>query len=520
MYTRFAITGKDRVGITVDILNVLSGKGISLVAVEVFPGKVNIKIHEISKSRIREVTVRLQEIEGVETVMETDLLEYEKNEQKLMAVIDTVDEGILMVDRDCRIEIFNKYCEELFRYSKEEVLGKQLIDLLNVNPPLMDLLRTGRNYDNVELQLQNKRGRVHYITTGRAIKNDSDVTVGGVATLKDINKVIQLVNVVTSTEKGAFSEIIGNSLEFERVKNLAATVARGNSTVLLRGESGTGKELFAKAIKNLSPRKDKSFVTINCAALPENLIESELFGYEKGSFTGALSTRDGLIKEADGGTLFLDEIGELSMPLQAKLLRVLQENKIRKLGSNREENVDVRLIAATNRDLESMVGEGKFRQDLYYRLNVFPIYIPPLRKRMEDIPGLVSYFIEKINSRIFKDIKGANADFISGLLQHDWPGNVRELQNVVERAMNICEKNILTAEDLILNIGSEFAQKYVGRTEGAEVKLSDAVEIFEKEKILSSLEKNKTIRKTAKALGVSHTTILNKIKKYNIEWQH
>lgn len=519
MYTRFAITAKDRVGITVDILNAISKKGISLVSVEVFSRKVNIKIHEIKDDQKKEVIKKLQDIEDVETVTETALLEYEKNEKKLMAVIDTVDEGILMVDRDCKIEIFNKYCEEMFRYSKEEVLGMELIDLLNVNPPLMDLLKTGKNYDNVELILQNERGQVHYITTGRAIKNDANVTVGGVATLKDINKVIKLVGVVTSTEKGAFSEIVGSSLAIERVKNLAATVAKGNSTVLLRGESGTGKELFAKAIKNLSPRKDKRLVTINCAALPENLIESELFGYEKGSFTGAVSARDGLIKEADGGTLFLDEIGELSLPLQAKLLRVLQENKIRKLGSNKEENVDVRLITATNRDLEAMVAEGKFRQDLYYRINVFPIFIPPLRKRMEDIPGLVSFFIEKINGRIFKDIVGANADFISGLLQHDWPGNVRELQNVIERAMNICEKNMLTGDDLMLNIGSEIPRKFANRTLVGELKLGEAMDIFEKERIINSLEKNKTIRKTAKALGVSHTTIINKIKKYKIKWQ-
>ncbi|HSN58963.1 MAG TPA: sigma 54-interacting transcriptional regulator, partial [Clostridiaceae bacterium] len=266
MYDRFAITAKDRVGITVDILNAISKKGISLVSVEVFPRKVNVKIHEIKDDQKKEVIKKLQDIEDVETVTETALLEYEKNEKKLMAVIDTVDEGILMVDRNCKIEIFNKYCEDLFRYSKEEVLGMELIDLLNVNPPLMDLLETGKNYDNVELILQNERGEVHYITTGRAIKNDANITVGGVATLKDINKVIKLVSVVTSTEKGAFSEIVGNSLVFERVKNLTATVAKGNSTVLLRGESGTGKELFAKAIKNLSPRKNKSFVTINCAA--------------------------------------------------------------------------------------------------------------------------------------------------------------------------------------------------------------------------------------------------------------
>jgi len=305
----------------------------------------------------------------------------------------------------------------------------------------------------------------------------------------------------------------------QELKNSILQLAIQGKLVEQRAEEGTGKELFAKAIKNLSPRKNKSFVTINCAALPENLIESELFGYEKGSFTGAVSMREGLIKEADGGTLFLDEIGELSIPLQAKLLRVIQENKIRKLGSNKEEDVDVRLITATNRDLEALVAEGKFRQDLYYRINVFPIFIPPLRKRLEDIPGLVSFFIEKINTRIFKDIKGADADFISGLLRHDWPGNVRELQNVIERAMNICEKNILTKDDLILNIDSEISLKPANHGLGVEMKLGEAMDIFEKERIINSLEKNKTIRKTAKALGVSHTTIINKIKKYKIEWQ-
>jgi len=519
MFTRFAITVNDRIGITVDILNVISKMGINLVAVEVFPGKINVKMHEIQDKQKAGLTGKLYEIQDTAGVMETDLLEYEKNEKKLMAVIDTVDEGILMVDSNCKIEIFNKYCEELFRYSKEEVLGMELIDLLNVNPPLLDLLKTGKNYDNVELNLRNERGTVHYITTGRAIKNDANKTVGGVATLKDMHKVIKLVGVVTSTEQGAFSEIIGSSLGLERAKSLAATVARGNSTVMLRGESGTGKDLFAKAINNLSPRKDRNFVAINCAALPANLIESELFGYEKGSFTGASSAREGLIKEADGGTLFLDEIGELSLPLQAKLLRVLQENKIRKLGCNKEEKVDVRIIAATNRDLESMVREGKFRQDLYYRLNVVPIFIPPLRNRKEDIPGLVSYFIQKLNSKIFKDIKGANADFISGLLKHDWPGNVRELQNVVERAMNICNKNFLTSEDLIFNISSDLPLRNDDFYIKDEVQLDEAVEIFEKEKIQRSLEKHKSIRKTAKALGVSHTTIINKIKKYDIKWQ-
>lgn len=519
MFTRFNIIAQDRIGIALDILNTIYKQGISLVSVEVFPQKVNVKMHEIEEEQKKELTEKLCEIHDVISVMETDLLEYEKNEKKLLAVIDTVDEGIMVVDSSCKIEIFNKYCEELFRYNKDEVLGMELIDLLKVNPPMQELLNTGKNYDNVEINIKNERGRVHYITTGRAIKNDSNKTVGGVMTLKDIKKVIKLVSVVASMEQGAFSEIIGSSREFEMVKNLAAAVAKGNSTVLLRGESGTGKELFAKAIKNLSERKDKNFVTINCAALPDNLIESELFGYEKGSFTGASSAREGLFKEADGGTIFLDEIGELSISLQAKILRVLQENTIRKLGCNKEEKIDVRVIAATHRDLEAMVREGKFRQDLYYRLNVVPIYIPPLRNRVEDIPRLVSYFIKSLNSKVYKDIKGANADFIDGLINYNWPGNVRELQNVVERAMNICNKNFLTSEDLVLSFNRGMPVKYSTKAISDEVNLQEAVEIFEKEKIMLSLEKHKSIRKAAKALGVSHTTIINKINKYHIEWK-
>lgn len=519
MFTRFDIIANDRLGSALDILNTIYKLGISLVSVEVFPEKVNVKMHEIQSEQKEELIEKLYEIVDVISVVETDLLEYEKNEKNLMAVIDTVDEGIMVVDSKCKIEIFNKYCEKLFRYNKEEVLGMELVDLLKVNPPMQELLRTGKNYDNIEININNDRGPVHYITTGRAIKNDRNKIVSGVMTLKDIKKVIKLVSVVTSISQGAFSDIVGSSKEFERVKNLTAAVAKGNSTVLLRGESGTGKELFAKAIKNLSERKDKKFVTINCAALPDNLIESELFGYAKGSFTGATSDRDGLFKEADGGTIFLDEIGELSTNLQAKILRVLQENTIRKLGCNKEERIDVRVIAATHQDLEAMVKEGRFRQDLYYRLNVVPIYIPPLRDRMEDIPSLVSYFIKTLNEKVYKDIKGANVDFISGLLKYNWPGNVRELQNVIERAMNICNNNFLTSEDLVLSFNKGNPLNSSITVIDEDIKLNEAVEIFEREKIIHSLEKHKSIRKAAKALGVSHTTVINKINKYNIEWK-
>ena len=287
---------------------------------------------------------------------------------------------------------------------------------------------------------------------------------------------------------------------------------------LLRGESGTGKELFAKAIQSLSSRKNSQFITINCAALPDNLIESELFGYEKGSFTGAMNSgKEGLFKEANGGTLFLDEIGELSIALQAKLLRVLQEGVIRKIGSTKEEIVNVRIIAATNRNLEEMIKQKKFREDLYYRLNVIPIIVPPLRERLTDISSLVNLFIRKFNKKFNKDIKGAELSFMNELLQYNWPGNIRELQNVIERAMNLCDGEFISSQNIIRDIGGVSTEKNKIDLDANKVlKLKEVVEICEKQAIVMALSKNKSLRKTAKELGVSHTTIINKINKYKI----
>ena len=305
---------------------------------------------------------------------------------------------------------------------------------------------------------------------------------------------------------------------------MTVTIAKSNSTVLLRGESGTGKEVFAKAIHDISPRSNKNFIAINCAALPETLLESELFGYEQGSFTGAMiGGKEGIIKEANGGTLFLDEIGEMPMFIQAKLLRVIQEGKIRKIGSNREEAIDVRIIAATNKDLEDMVSDKTFREDLYYRLNVIPMYIPPLRDRLEDIPLFVQFFIDKLNYKLNKNIKGAEIEFISELMKYCWSGNVRELQNVMERAMNLCKGEVLTVQDILItprNSTYSITHKDTIKDESQEylqLPLKDIMEKCEKEIIEKAIKNCKTYRKAASALKVSHTTIMNKINKYNIK---
>jgi len=517
-YIRFEIITKDRMGITLEILYKIYKLNINLISLEVFPEKVYIKINEIGQDKKDLLITHIRTIDGVDDIREIELLEHEKNERKLFAIINSVDDGILYINKNLEIEIFNDYCEDIFHYKKRDVLGKDIRTIVH-DPPMIKALVSGEEYNNVEVNIKTDRGESHYLTSRRTVKDDNDNTIGVVASIRDIKKAIEIANVVSGTDEGAFKEIIGNSPAITRVKDMVKAVAKSNSTVILRGESGTGKELFARAIQNLSDRKNKKFVAINCAALPDNLIESELFGYEKGSFTGAVTNKEGLFKEADEGTLFLDEVGELSLILQAKLLRVLQEGTIRKVGSTKEEKVDVRIIAATNRNLEQMVQEGKFRQDLYYRLNVIPIFIPPLRERTEDIPNLVSFFIDKLNRKLNKKILGVELEFINSLIEYSWPGNIRELQNVIERAMNLCSKDLLGKEHLIIGLNeTPKLLNNISKVEEEEFKLKDLVEACEKEAIIKALKKHKSCRKAAKALGVSHTTVINKMDKYKIKW--
>ena len=515
---RLEIITKDRLGITVIILEKIYKAEINLLSVEVFPEKIYVKMQHISDVKKKALKKQLCFIEDVIMVNEINLLNYEENERRLLAILDSVDEGILVINKKFEIDIFNNYCEKVYHCRKEEVIGTDIRKLIGDDAPAINLINGGVKYDNVEVNIKTERGEIHYLTTGRPIIDDNNVILGAVASIRDIHKAIEIANVISGTAEVAFSEILGNSTKIENVKKIVKTVAKSDSTVLFRGESGTGKELFARAIQSLSNRKNSPFITINCATLPDNLIESELFGYEKGSFTGALhSGKEGLFKEAHGGTLFLDEIGELSMGLQAKLLRVLQEGVIRRVGGAKEERVDVRIIAATNCNLEEMIKQGRFREDLYYRLNVIPIIIPPLRERLMDIPSLVNLFICKFNKKLNKEIKGAELPFINKLIQYNWPGNIRELQNVIERAMNLCDGELITLENIIMDadiVSNE--QVKVDLATNKDLKLKEVVEACEKQAIVTALKKNKSLRKTAKELGVSHTTLINKIMKHKI----
>lgn len=315
------------------------------------------------------------------------------------------------------------------------------------------------------------------------------------------------------SEKNRINDIIGNSSRMQDVFEMVHRVVDSNATVLLRGESGTGKTLVAKALHYNGKRRDKPFVVVNCSALPETLLESELFGHEKGAFTGANERKIGRFEHAEGGTLFLDEIGEISHSVQVKLLNVVQERSFQRLGSTKSISCDVRLVAATNRDLEEAVSGGSFREDLYYRLNVFPIYMPPLRKRRTDILLLAEFFLEKFAGENKKQINRISTSAIDLLIQYHWPGNVRELQNCMERAVLICDGDAITGIHLPPTLQAGEASSSANP-----LSFSTAVENFEKELIIDALKKNNGNQtKTAGYLDTSLRIINYKIHQYGID---
>lgn len=314
-----------------------------------------------------------------------------------------------------------------------------------------------------------------------------------------------------------FGEIIGVSEKIKEVSALVQKVADSDTTVLFLGESGTGKELFARAIHQLSNRRKGPYVTINCAAIPHELLENELFGSERGAYTGSVARKMGKFEIANGGSIFLDEVGDLEMALQAKLLRVLQEKTFERLGGTKVISVDVRVIAASNVDLKEAIAKKKFREDLYYRLSVFPITIPPLRERVEDIPHLANYFIEKYCREMNKKTKKLSKDSLALLEKYNWPGNVRELENTIERAIILCSGNIITPEHLAIRLPSA---SEIRLREGAGLKEVGALAQSEAEKglikrVLAQTRGNK--RKAAQILKVDYTTLFEKIKKYGLQ---
>ncbi|NOZ63839.1 MAG: sigma-54-dependent Fis family transcriptional regulator [Caldiserica bacterium] len=351
-----------------------------------------------------------------------------------------------------------------------------------------------------------KSGAFHYLTKPLNLEELKEV----------VKKALHMKNLeeenITLKEKILQGEIVGESNSLKRAMQLVKKVSPQNTTILIWGETGTGKELVARAVHKLSPRRNGPYIVVNCAAIPENLLESELFGHKKGTFTGALQDKKGKIELAEHGTLFLDEIGSLSLSLQSKLLRFLETKEIEPLGSNRVIKVDVRVVAATNQDLKQSVQEGTFREDLYFRLHVFPIHLPPLRERKEDIPLLINHFIKVYSQKLNKKVAGIEPDALQLLMQYNWPGNVRELENLVERAMVLCEGKMLKKEYFHIPIPAHLPS-FSSYQEGK----NKILEEFEKNYFASLLEKfGGNVSKTAQEAGIDRKNLYLKLKKYRL----
>jgi len=511
MAMRLKIPNIDRVGLVLDISRLLADQQINIVSMEVELKTIYLEVESRSLEATQEMLHHLQDIAGVIAVIEIDLMPHQEKSEQLKAVLTAVSDGIVGIDHQARVTQYNPAAEKILHIPIDVVIGNYLTDIFPDNMVILDALHHGATYNNKEIIL--KQTNSHFLTSGRPIIDQSGHIIGAVAILKDISDVRELVHTVTSQLPLTFQELTCTSKAMQQVISLAKTYARGDSTVLIRGETGTGKELFARAIHAASPRNNKIFLPINCAAIPDTLLESELFGYEEGAFTGAVrGGKPGLFELANEGTLFLDEIGEISPHLQAKLLRVLQDKKVRRIGSTCEVAVNVRILAATNRNLEEMIVMDKFREDLYYRLNVIPLFIPPLRDHRDDIPPLVKVFLQRFAIKLQKSVDEISETALHRLMQHTWPGNIRELENVIERAVNIVNGSIILSDQIILCHNKEISPPIQSEKQT----LREILDETEREILQTTLRKYHTSRQLGAVLGISHTAVLKKLQKYGL----
>jgi len=436
-------------------------------------------------------------------------------------ILDSIADGVFTVDLKWRITSFNRAAEKITGISRRNAVGKQCWEVFKASVcekgcALRQTMTTGKPTLNNSIYIINSKGEKIPVSISTALlKDENKKIIGGVETFRDLSTLEELKKELR--DKHTFYDIISKNLQMHRLFRIMEHVAESDSTVLLVGESGTGKELFAKAIHSMSHRKNGPMVIVNCGALPDTLLESELFGYKAGAFTDAKRDKPGRVTLAEGGTLFLDEIGDLPAMLQVKLLRLLQDKTYEPLGSTHPVKANVRIIAATNKDLDRLVQEGKFRDDLYYRINVVKLVIPPLRERKEDIPLLIDHFISRFSRLIGKDIEGVSHAVVQILMSYDFPGNVRELENIIEYATLICDKNIIDLEhlpdNLRLRMGLGF-EKRLSITTNKGGSLRD----IEKEYIYEVLRQNNWNRKMAsKQLGIHPSTLWRKMKRLNIK---
>ena len=432
----------------------------------------------------------------------------------LQSIMNSIADGVFTVDTKWLITSFNPSAERITGYKKKKVIGKPCriafrSEYCGKNCPLMKTIRTGETITNFEMDILNAKDEKVPVSVSTALLiNEKGEITGGVETFRDLTVIKQL----TKELKGrySFGNIVGKNPRMQELYNLIESVSSTNSTVLILGETGTGKDLVARAIHYNSPRRDKPFIKVSCAALPESLLESELFGHRKGAFTGALRDKPGRFKLADGGTIFLDEIGEIPVSVQVKLLRVLEEQEFEPLGGTKPIKVNVRIIAATNRDLKEAMKEGRFREDLFYRLDVIPISLPLLRERKDDIPLLVEGFIKKFNKETGRNIISVSRKALELLHDNEWTGNVRQLENAIEYAFVHCDGKMIQVQHLPEEIK-------IKKEKDGILDADTPLEEIEKRVIISALKRNNFVHeKTARSLRISRTTLWRRMKKYGL----
>jgi len=432
--------------------------------------------------------------------------------EHLETILNSVADGVFTVDEEMQITSFNRAAEEITGFSAAEARGRKCFDIFRTGVcdsscPLREALASGEAVINRELDMTDKNNRkVPISISASVLRNARGEAVGGVETFRDISLITILKREIL--EKYSFRDLVSRNPVMRRLFDVLPDIAASEATVLLNGDSGTGKELFTKAIHDLSPRREGPLVVVNCGALPEQLLEAEIFGSKRGAYTGSVENRPGRLEMAQGGTLFLDEIGDLPLPLQVKLLRVLENKEYQPLGARQPQKADVRFVTATHRDLEKMVQDGLFRRDLFFRINVVKIQIPPLRERPEDIPLLVDIALDRFNQRYGKKIRGFSSEALQLLFNHSYPGNVRELLNIIEQTVILCR----TSE-----IGVEQLPAFFDSGAKPEQKESSPHGQLSRETIADLLARHKGNRsQVARELGVDRTTLWRWMKRFNL----
>ena len=445
-------------------------------------------------------------------------------ENQTQIILDSIADGVFTVDSDQKITSFNRAAEEITGIKKNEALGRHCWEVFKASIcesmcSLRHTMETCQPIVNQSIFIINSEGdRIPVSISTAILKDKNGRIIGGVETFRDLSLVEELRKELYG--RYSFLDIISKNKEMQRLFQILEQVAETDTTTLVEGESGTGKELFAKAIHSLSRRKKGPMITLNCGALPDTLLESELFGYKAGAFTDAKKDKAGRLALAEGGTLFLDEIGDISPALQIRLLRVLQDRVYEPLGGTKSQKADVRFVTATNKDLPQLVKKGLFREDLYYRINIVKLLLPPLRERKEDIPLLIEHFIRKFNRLNGKEIQGLSHEVMPVLMSYDFPGNIRELENIIEYATLVCKNQVLGIEHLPDHLlqGKDISQK---RKQKHTRNLALTWNEMEKSFIYEALWKNKWSRSaTAVQMGIHPTTLWRKMKRLNIKIPH